>query len=758
MDTLGEKLSNRLASPTGVRVAVPALVALMGIASTLLGLGALRSESRTMANAELSDQAADVGSAVGFALDQAGPIIDRLGGIGRLEGPDVPLARMAPELQDMILAHAGITWVSISYPDGTFRAATREGRDGAIALQESRIDGKNIGGATTAVTWYALAGTELRVVREERTAYDPRTRDFYMRALDAKQRVWTPPYTFYAKRLTGITCAEPVFDETGVLHAIVTVDFDINGMSDFIDAPLYEGSRTLVFDHDGNILAYTLQNGHAPPAPTADRPLRAKDLGDPVISAFFEDPTHAPMVDETRFLTLATPEGYELAAVDPMPTGHAGARAPLRWYVASLASEKTIMAPLHRLEKESVVANGIAVLVAGAIGLLLARNLHRARRDLASAKKSLATAKESLAAAQKEARELGSYKLVALLGAGGQGEVWRAEHRLLARSAAVKLVSASKELEASARERFRREAQALAKMKSRNTIELFDYGVTEQGVFYYVMELLDGLDLETLVRDHGPQPAARVIRFLVQMCSSLGEAHEQGLLHRDVKPANVFVCRAADELDIVKVLDFGLVNVIGVEDHARRSSQSVSVAELDAEGEIVVDANAVTQPEGKLTREGYFLGTLGYMSPEQLRAPDGLDARSDIYALGCVAWWLLTGRVVFDFDDPRVLALAHMGMDPPPVRELVKGWFPEALERIVKSCLSKAPGDRPESARALADALRAIEIPKEHDFTRADTVRWWAAHDEGPVTKKKNAVETGAAEVVTVTKTLVIER
>src|SRR5262249_8037396 len=226
-------------------------------------------------------------------------------------------------------------------------------------------------------------------------------------------------------------------------------------------------------------------------------------------------------------------------------------------------------------------------------------------------RRQVARSRAEARTAEARARELGSYRLVARLGAGGMGEVWRAEHRLLARSAAIKLIRPEALHDPRAidevHERFRREAQTLASMRSRHTIAIFDYGVTELGVFYYVMELLDGLDLESLVSRYGPQPAARVIPLLIQACASLAEAHAAGLLHRDTKPPNLFVCRAADEVDIVKLLDFGIVMTAG---DAATAADAVALDGAPQAGERIRD----TLPSAsKLTQLGAMLGTPGFM-------------------------------------------------------------------------------------------------------------------------------------------------
>jgi serine/threonine-protein kinase len=302
------------------------------------------------------------------------------------------------------------------------------------------------------------------------------------------------------------------------------------------------------------------------------------------------------------------------------------------------------------------------------------------------------------------ARQMGSYQLVERLGRGGMGEVWRARHRLLARPAAVKLVRP--EMQGSrppadnerVQERFRREAEVTAGLESPHTVRLYDFGTTDEGIFYYVMELLTGLDLETLVRKYGPLPSERAVHILLQACHSLREAHDYGLVHRDIKPANlVLCCRRACDYDFVKVLDFGLV--------ALRP-------ELHADG-------------ARLTVEGQIGGTPAYMSPEAV-TEESVDARADIYALGCVAYWLLTGRLVFEAATPIKTALAHVREDPVAPSQRTEIEIPPPLERLVLACLEKDPGRRPQSANELASGLRALGITSA--WTQERAREWWEIH------------------------------
>jgi serine/threonine-protein kinase len=304
-----------------------------------------------------------------------------------------------------------------------------------------------------------------------------------------------------------------------------------------------------------------------------------------------------------------------------------------------------------------------------------------------------------------EARELGSYRLVERLGAGGMGEVWRAQHRLLARPAAIKLIrgAGAGNIGASdeAVRRFEQEAQVTARLSSPHTVQLFDFGVSGDGRFYYVMELLNGLDLETLVRRHGPLPAERVTYLLRQVCHSLAEAASYGLVHRDIKPANLFVCRYGGDCDFVKVLDFGIAK----------------------EADHLMETGAIG-----LTREHGLRGTPAYIAPEQALGGSGIDGRADIYAVGCVAYFLLTGQLVFTGDTPMAVVVHHAHTLPIPPSERSELPIPPALDRLVLSCLAKDPAERPQSARDLSQRLAAIDGGSPWTDERAR--EWWDLHGE----------------------------
>jgi serine/threonine-protein kinase len=307
----------------------------------------------------------------------------------------------------------------------------------------------------------------------------------------------------------------------------------------------------------------------------------------------------------------------------------------------------------------------------------------------------------SLGTEVKRARDLGSYSLEEKLGQGGMGEVWRARHRMLARPAAIKLIRPSltggNGVSADAARRFEREAQVIARLRSPHTVNLFDFGVAANGAFYYAMELLDGLDTDSMIRRFGPMPAERVIYLLRQICHSLSEAQSYGLVHRDIKPANIFLCRYGEEYDFVKVLDFGIVGTV-------RGGEQASPLE---------------------TRENAPPGTPAFMAPEQAMGPE-LDGRADIYATGCVAYWLLTGQFVFTAETPMGLLLKHAQTPPPAPSTRTSVPIPAALDDLVLSCLAKEPGDRPQSAKELA--LRLGEIEGADAWTQERAREWWAGH------------------------------
>jgi serine/threonine-protein kinase len=300
----------------------------------------------------------------------------------------------------------------------------------------------------------------------------------------------------------------------------------------------------------------------------------------------------------------------------------------------------------------------------------------------------------------QRARQLGAYHLAEKIGSGGMGDVWRASHQMLSRPAAIKLIRADDADPEQARAlltRFEREAQATAQLCSPHTVDVYDFGISQDGSFYYVMELLDGIDMRTLVERFGPQPPERVAAFMTQVCHSLREAHARGLLHRDIKPANLMVCRYGEDFDFVKVLDFGLAK------------------DLDA-GE-----------EAQVTRQGILAGTPAFLPPELATGEGEIDGRADLYALGCVGYWLLTGRLVFEAPSAAAMLVAHARDEPEPLATAAEIETPPALEAVIHRCLSKRPEDRPATAAEVSEAVAEIA----RAWTPANAEQWWRAHGRG---------------------------
>jgi hypothetical protein len=327
----------------------------------------------------------------------------------------------------------------------------------------------------------------------------------------------------------------------------------------------------------------------------------------------------------------------------------------------------------------------VATLIGVGMAYFAARAVHSLRRELS------------------EARRMGSYQLREKLGEGGMGEVWTADHQMLARSAAIKLIKSEGDpgtdpgWDGMVR-RFEREVRAAARLRSPHTIEIYDYGLADDGSFYYVMELLDGLDLQALVKRYGPAPWERAVYFLRQICHSLGEAHTRDLIHRDIKPANIFACRMGRDADQIKVLDFGLVA------HSSPSSQDT-----------------------RLTQEGSFVGTPSYAAPELAAgSADSADARSDIYSLGCVAFWLLTGSQVFQAQTAVEMLIKHARDAPKPPSSCTELEIPAGLDELVMACLAKDPASRPASTDDLDARLAALDAVGR--WTQRDAREWWDRH------------------------------
>jgi serine/threonine-protein kinase len=295
----------------------------------------------------------------------------------------------------------------------------------------------------------------------------------------------------------------------------------------------------------------------------------------------------------------------------------------------------------------------------------------------------------------QEAERLGQYRLKRFLGQGGMGDVYLGEHVLLKQPFAVKLLRPERISDERVLKRFEAEVHSMAKLQHWNTVEIYDYGHAPDGSFYYVMEYLPGLTLDQIVSRFGPLSSGRAIRMLLQVCNALNEAHSIGLTHRDIKPGNIIVCERAGIYDVAKLLDFGLVK-------------------------------SVENSDSRLTMEGTIAGTPAFMSPEQASGSASVHARSDIYSLGAVAYFLLTGRPPFANRTSTQMIAAHIYETPAPVSEHTPD-VDRALEAIVMRCLAKKLADRFPNVESVMAALR--ECPAANTWTQADALAWWRAND-----------------------------
>jgi serine/threonine protein kinase len=312
------------------------------------------------------------------------------------------------------------------------------------------------------------------------------------------------------------------------------------------------------------------------------------------------------------------------------------------------------------------------------------------------------------------AGKLGQYALEQKIGEGGMGSVYRARHAMLRRPTAVKLLEPAKTNEVAVA-RFEREVQMTSQLTHPNTITIYDYGRTDEGVFYYAMEFLEGYSLQALVDRFGPQPDGRVVQILQQVCGSLLEAHSRGLMHRDIKPANIMLTRRAGVGDFAKLLDFGLVKAQD------------------------------TRQQTMLTATDMITGTPLYMSPESIQHPEHVDSRSDLYALGAVAYFMLTGRAVFEANNVIEIIRRHVEAEPVPLAEAARVPVAAALEQLIMRLLSKLPEKRPASAAEMIDVL--IKVAPAQVWTAADAERWWTQHDPtnpGPATTATQNVDVSA--------------
>jgi len=672
----GTRLTKRLSSPVGLAGCVLTLVLGVGAVCTFQSYRALRRAGEERASEALRERSGEVRAAFAGALGAADALLDRLSEQLRAHAELPDRASLLARMHALATARPGLTWLSLSFPDGTFAAVRLDdaGRPiGQTSDPREKVEYR-----------FDERGEPVRT-NIEPTEYDPRRRSFYRLALASGGRTWTEPYPFYSQRRTGVSRVEAVYRDAGdraSLLAVMTADFDATGLTRLLKQPMTPSQRQLVLTRDGAVLA---ADGVALPAGPPGEALHWSALRDPaVIAARAHVVPGAPL--RSRTIDVAGRpwrlQEAEVASLDGQQV-----------VLMSLLPEDELFARAHREALVGLLATLATALLGLALALVLSSNIARLRRQRHAAELEAQRARAEIV-------ELGSYRLIELLGAGGMGTVYRARHQLLARDAALKLIrsgEASDEAEEEARkELFFREAKVLASLRSPNTVAVYDFGIADDGRYYLAMELLDGLDLERLVCEHGAQPPARVARILAQACDSLAEAHAAGLVHGDVKPANLFLCRLVSWLDVVKVLDFGLTRAVGTR---------VNAAKVQ--------------------------GTPAYMAPEQALG-DPTSAASDLYALGCVGYWLLAGRRPYESEDPEGLLESHVIAPVPELPVSVLAATPPALVQLLTRCMAKHAEHRPSSAAALAHALRRVAAECAATYPDEARAAFWASRFAGP--------------------------
>ncbi|MBN8525471.1 MAG: protein kinase, partial [Planctomycetes bacterium] len=669
-----------VATPLGMMVVIPLIVASAALAA--LGLYHVTmadgvyemAKARIVADAQLGRQRALVN------LNQMSDTVQAMQAwASRIELASDPAA-IARVLTGMAVDRPGISQAYIGLANGGLIGVTHSD---AGTWQVLRVQPGPSGSRRT-ISDVRPDGSLVEVKIEEGVAYHARLRPWFQLASGADGVVWTEPYRFSRTGMPGVTVAKRIVGADGDVHAVVGVDIDLASFGTLMHRQGDLG-RNFVFDRNRNLLALPRDlMGELPASglPTGD------NLRDPVVSTFFRSIQALPDDDEPVFSRIE---------IDGVVYGGMVSQLPIQqgptWYLAQVASRDAVLGMMDVAKRKGLFGSLGAIVIGILAGLYFANLLGRARREVENQRLRARVA-------EQKAQELGSYNLVRMIGEGGMGQVWIGEHRMLSRPAAVKLISpramagVQPEEAAEIRKRFEQEARITASLRARSTVELFDFGVAADGTFFYVMELLDGMDLRALVEKHGPQPAGRVVHILSGLLGSLAEAHDRGLVHRDIKPENIFVCRRADEVDVIKVLDFGLVRIAKAPENAR------------------------------LTQAGMINGTPATMAPEQAMGKE-LDGRTDLYAVGCVACWLLTGSDLFSADNAIELLTKHINEAPVPLRERNDA-IPEELAILIEGCLAKDPARRPPDARTLAMALEALVLPPGQAWTPRRAATWWA--------------------------------
>lgn len=560
---------------------------------------------------------------------------------------------------------------------------------------QNRLTRPNAGGISQLVSWDAAG--RLQRKWSEKLDYDPRKRPWFSGALaeEPSELHFTEPYTFFTTKEPGITASVRFRPHDAELDHVVAFDVKLLDIAKFTTSlKITERAQLVVLTDDQRVIGL----------PSAERFRGSAAIKRSVLKTPDQLGLH---------VTTAQAGQWQRGARSPGPRSFEAEGET--WWGGTQRFELTPERNLWILVAvpEADLIGGaikqrnliVAILLVLLLGILLVMLLidRAVRRDLRHA--------------VQRARTLGQYTLQEKLGAGGMGEVYRASHAMLRRPTAIKLLNPEKAKSAVALSRFEREVQITAELTHPNTIAVYDFGHTPEGEFYYAMEYIDGVTLEELVNRTGAMPAGRVLHVLLQACGSLQEAHERGLIHRDIKPANLMLCERGGQRDVVKVLDFGLVK-------AEEPASSL-----------------------QLTRANALTGTPQYLAPEAATDPASVDARSDLYALGAVGYFLICGRPVFDGQSIVEIVTQHLTAEPVPPRH-IDPEIDEDLEAVILACLAKNPDERPRSAADLSARLASCRAAGS--WTAETAARWWAKHDAQVRTVPPEPARPATSRTITV--------
>ncbi len=632
-----QRARSALRTPIAILIGLPLLVLMTGAGTAWIGHLHLARFAVEQAGERLRDSANGLSRAARNLVTGVDPILDRWREAVRRVRQGDDGTRWEAVLGDLMTANPWITLLGFSDTDGEFRGGRRDPLHGIVLIRRSFADDQRVR------EWAFDGNGRPQLIHDELgEATDPRAMPLYQETLAASLRQWSSGISLIGNSEPKLIRAETFYGDDGAPLGIISLDLSLDRLRLRMQAAASDiGASMVLLDAKGGLLFDTDDR----------RPAREQHV------AAFELALTKPLglveiVDGDRGRALVHCQDMQL---DDELHVKLGMIAPLQ----------PLLAEANNHLRDGLWLTALFILIAAGVAALYTRMVILAR--------------EAIAAAQQVADRMGAYVLERQVGSGGMGEVWQARHRRLAFPAALKLIrrdALGQRDPQRARARFVREAQAMARLTSPNTVRVFDYGELDDGTLYYAMELIDGLNLETLVERRGALSPGAVVAILLAVCDSLAEAHRHGLVHRDIKPSNMLVCRAGDRVDVIKVIDFGLV---------------VDNAHEDKQGP-------------RLTQEGFVAGTPGFASPEQMRG-ETLDGRSDLYSLGCVAFWLLSKRQVFPSASIVEEMRRHLEEPAPSVQRVSAMQVPVGLDEIIHALLAKKPDDRPKNAADLRARL-----------------------------------------------------